>query len=144
MNPAKVVRSRIRQFTDLPNIGPASARDFVLLGFSEPAQLIGADPLVMYHALCAATGSRQDPCVLDVFMSVTHFLSGGEAEPWWHFTAQRKRQYTALDNAAAEPKAAVRPRDGVGETYVETCPGVEIPSHAAQPAVGTTRVRDKR
>lgn len=103
MNPAKVVRERVRSFTDLPNIGAATARDFAVLGFTEPAQLIGADPLELYHALCVATNSRQDPCVLDVFMSVTHFLSGGEAEPWWHFTEQRKRRYEPLAPMARQP-----------------------------------------
>ncbi len=96
MNPNKVVRERIRRFTDLPNIGPAAARDFELLGYSNPAQLVGADPLELYLALCAATGARQDPCVLDVFMSVTDFLSGAKPEPWWHYTEQRKRQYGPL------------------------------------------------
>jgi hypothetical protein len=101
MNPNKVDRQRIRRFTDLPNIGPASARDFELLGFKEPAQLVGADPYELYLALCAATGSRQDPCVLDVFMSVTHFMAGGPPEPWWHFTEQRKRQYGQVLEAAS-------------------------------------------
>ena len=93
MNPANVVRDKVRRFTDLPNIGPAAARDFELLGFTEPGQLAGADPLELYRSLCVATGTRQDPCVLDVFMSVTAFLAGGAPAPWWHFTEQRKRRY---------------------------------------------------
>jgi hypothetical protein len=32
MNPSKVKREKIWRFTDLPNIGPAAARDFELLG----------------------------------------------------------------------------------------------------------------
>ncbi|HET9680123.1 MAG TPA: helix-hairpin-helix domain-containing protein [Gammaproteobacteria bacterium] len=96
MNPVKVVREKVRRFTDLPNIGPAMARDFELLGFREPNELAGTDPLRLYQRLCSATGSRQDPCVLDVFMSVTDFLGGGDAKPWWHFTEQRKRQYGQL------------------------------------------------
>lgn len=96
MHPAKVRRENIRQFTDLPNIGPAAAKDFERLGFTEPSQLAGADPLHLYQSLCVATGVRQDPCVLDVFMSVTDFLAGGEPKPWWHFTEQRKRRYGQL------------------------------------------------
>ncbi len=69
------------------------AKDFELLGFSHPSDLVGADPLELYEALCMATGSRQDPCVLDVFMSVADFLSGGEAKPWWEFTEERKLRY---------------------------------------------------
>lgn len=97
MNPAKVVREKVRRFTDLPNIGPAAAKDFELLGFTEPRQLVGADPLDLYESLCAATGARHDPCVLDTFMSVTHFLEGGDPEPWWHFTGERKRRYGHLE-----------------------------------------------
>lgn len=106
MNPAKIVREKVRRFTDLPNIGPAGAKDFALLGFKAPSELVGADPLKLYEALCAATGSRQDPCVLDVLMSVTHFLDGGKPEPWWHFTEQRKRQYGHLESVSGKSSLA--------------------------------------
>lgn len=106
MNPAKIEREKIRRFTDLPNIGPAGAKDFELLGFKEPSELVGVDPLKLFEALCAATGSRQDPCVLDVLMSVTHFLDGGKSVPWWHFTAQRKRQYGHLESVSGNPSGA--------------------------------------
>jgi hypothetical protein len=93
MNPSKVLREKVQRFTDLPNIGPAAAKDFELLGFTSPSQLVGADPFELYQSLCIATGTRQDPCVLDVFISVTSFLGGEEPKPWWYFTEQRKRQY---------------------------------------------------
>ena len=96
MNPAKVVREKVRHFSDLPNIGPASAKDFELLGFKTPADLKGADPLELYNALSLITGSYQDPCVLDVFMSVTDFLDGNPPKPWWDFTGQRKQRYGDL------------------------------------------------
>ncbi len=96
MKPEKVIREKVFRFTDLPNVGPAAAKDFELLGFTEPSQLLGADPMDLYTALCRATGVRQDPCVLDVFISVTHFLGGGPPLPWWNFTEQRKRQYGNL------------------------------------------------
>ncbi len=93
MNPAKVKRRHVRQLTDLPNVGPSIAADLVRIGISSPAQLAGKDPLALYDALCAATRARQDPCVLDVFMSITRFADGGAARPWWNFTAERKRLY---------------------------------------------------
>lgn len=96
MNPSRVVREEVKRFTDLPNVGPAAARDFEVLGYSEPGQLVGADPLDLYQSLCIATGTRQAPCVLDVFMSVTSFLAGGPPEPWWHFTEKRKQRYGRL------------------------------------------------
>ena len=95
MNPDKVVRGRVGTFTDLPNIGPAMARDFAMLGFDGPAQLADADPLDLYVSLCREKHRYQDPCVLDVFMSVTDFLAGNPARPWWHFTETRKRRYAA-------------------------------------------------
>lgn len=91
MNPAKVRREHVRKLTDLPNIGPAMARDFALLDIRTPDELVGRDPLQLYHALCRKTGTRQDPCVLDVFMSVTRFMDGDDPKPWWDYTAERKR-----------------------------------------------------
>jgi hypothetical protein len=91
MNPAKVNRSRLEKLTDLPNIGPACARDLQRLGFSHPGQLQGKSGFELYDRLCETTGTRQDPCMLDTFLSVTHFMDGGKAKPWWEFTAERKR-----------------------------------------------------
>lgn len=93
MHPAKVDRARVRTFTDLPNIGPAMAGDFVALGYERPEQLAGADPYALYQRLCDVSGVRQDPCVLDTFMSVTRFLAGEDPRPWWDYTAERKRTY---------------------------------------------------
>jgi hypothetical protein len=77
----------------LPNIGPALAADLRLIGIQHPAQLRGRDAFVLYQSLCAATGRRQDPCVLDTFMAATDFMRGAAPSPWWHYTAQRKLLY---------------------------------------------------
>jgi hypothetical protein len=90
MNPNKVERSRVRLLTDLPNIGEAGAKDLRLLGIDEPGQLVGKNPFEMYHDLCIKTGTRHDPCVIDVFMSVTSFMAGEPPRPWWYFTPARK------------------------------------------------------
>jgi hypothetical protein len=92
MNPAKVDRTRLEKLTDLPNIGRASAGDLVLLGIDTPGQLKGRCAYAMYDELCAKTGVRHDPCVIDVFLSVTRFMDGGPARPWWDFTEERKRR----------------------------------------------------
>lgn len=91
MNPSRVDRSRLTQLTDLPNIGKAGAGDLMLLGIEEPAQLVGRSPFEMYETLCEKTGVRHDPCVIDVFISVTRFMAGEAAKPWWEYTAERKR-----------------------------------------------------
>ena len=93
MNPAKVRRDRLEKLTDLPNIGPAMAKDFAVLGIKTPAQLKGRDPLELYRELCKKTRTRQDPCVLDTFISVVRFLAGEKPKPWWLYTEGRKKLY---------------------------------------------------
>lgn len=92
MNPSKVIRERVIRLTDLPNIGKAIAADLNSLGITEPSQLIGLSPYQMYEQLCRVTNTRHDPCLLDVFISITQFMEGGEPQPWWHFTEERKRR----------------------------------------------------
>ncbi|GLX77331.1 hypothetical protein tinsulaeT_06710 [Thalassotalea insulae] len=91
MNPNKVVREAVSKLTDLPNIGKASAADLKLLGIEKPDDLVGQDPYDMYERLCAITSTRHDPCVIDVFISVTSFIQGDEPKNWWAYTAERKR-----------------------------------------------------
>lgn len=91
MHPSKVDRSRLLNLTDLPNIGPAGAKDLQLLGIRQPSDLLGKDAFALYAALCEKTGVRHDPCVLDVFLSVTRFMAGDEARPWWAYTTERKQ-----------------------------------------------------
>lgn len=95
MNPQKVDRARVRQLTDLPNVGKAVAGDLHLLGVESPAQLAGADPFALYERLCRITGQRHDPCVIDTFMSITDFMNGQPPRPWWEFTAARKKALAA-------------------------------------------------
>lgn len=92
MNPEKVERRSVRRLTDLPNVGPATERDLRLLGVEKPEDIVGRCPFEMYDALCEKTGGRQDPCVIDVFMSVTDFMNGAAPRAWWTFTEERKRK----------------------------------------------------
>ena len=90
MSPHKVDRANLKQLTDLPNVGKAIAGDLDLLGFHSPAQLADACPFEMYERLCQLTRCRHDPCVIDVFMSITDFMNGNPPRPWWDFTVLRK------------------------------------------------------
>ena len=81
---------KIARLTDIPNIGPAMARDLNLLGIEQPDQLRGCDPYRLYEELGRITGKRQDPCVLDVFIAAVRYIEGAPARPWWHYTAERK------------------------------------------------------
>jgi len=80
----------------LPNIGPSLAENLRSIGIHRPADLRGKDAFVLYQKLCAATGQRQDPCVLDTFMAATDFMRGAQAAPWWHYTAQRKALFGSV------------------------------------------------
>jgi len=80
----------------LPNIGPSLAADLRLLGIEHPKELAGRDAFVLYQSLCAKTGQRQDPCVLDTFMAATDFMRGAAAAPWWTYTATRKATFGTL------------------------------------------------
>jgi hypothetical protein len=64
--------------------------DLRLIGIDHPQKLIGKDPFDLYESLCAKTGIRHDPCVIDVFMAAVDFMGGGEPSPWWAFTGKRK------------------------------------------------------
>jgi hypothetical protein len=76
---------------DLPNVGKAVAADLRRIGILAPRDLAGRDPYVLYEALNRATGVRHDPCMLDTFIAVVRFVDGGPAQPWWAYTAERKR-----------------------------------------------------
>jgi len=91
MHPDKVKRETTKTLTDLPNIGPSLAGDLRRIGINHPGQLVGQDPVELYGILCELTGTRQDPCVLDIFMSITDFMNGAEPKVWWAYTAQRKQ-----------------------------------------------------
>ena len=93
MHPNKVQRDRVRALTDLPNIGRAMAADLELLGIHRPDELRGQCPYDMYERLCRLTDTRQDPCVIDVFLSITDFMAGNPPRVWWEFTEERKRSH---------------------------------------------------
>lgn len=80
----------------LPNIGPSLAASLRLIGIRTPRELQGRDAFVLYQKLAAATGTRQDPCVLDTFMAAVDFMNGAAAAPWWRYTPQRKALYGAV------------------------------------------------
>lgn len=95
MHPDRVDRKKLKQLIDLPNIGSSIAGDLESIGILRPQQLAGRCPLELYQALCVTSGTRQDLCVLDVFMSITRFVDGEPPMPWWSYTAERKLRYGA-------------------------------------------------
>jgi hypothetical protein len=85
-----MIRNEIKSFQDIPNVGKAIEKDFILIGLNEPIELINKDPYLMYNELCKVTQQRHDPCVIDVFISAVNYMNGGPYKKWWEFTKQRK------------------------------------------------------
>ena len=88
-------RNEIKKLQDIPNVGKAIEKDFILLGIREPIELIGKDPYQMYSDLCNITGNRHDPCVVDVFISAVRYMEGEPPKKWWEFTKERKKKMGA-------------------------------------------------
>lgn len=80
----------------IPNVGASIADDLRSIGVREPRDLVGRDPHALYLALCKRTRARQDPCVLDTFISAVRFMEGAPALPWWRYTAERKKRWPVL------------------------------------------------
>jgi hypothetical protein len=87
-----MTRNNIKKLQDIPNVGQAIEKDFILLGITEPMALVGKDPYQMYSDLCRITGRRHDPCVIDVFISAVKYMEGGPPRKWWEFTKERKKK----------------------------------------------------
>ena len=83
-------RSTVSRLEDLPNIGPAMAKDLRLLGIHHPQQLTGRNAYQMHSELCRLSNKQHDPCVIDVFLAAVDFMEGGTPRPWWDFTEERK------------------------------------------------------
>ena len=81
----------LESLEDIPNVGKSIAANLRLLGLDRPDDLQGQDPYEMYDRLNLMTESRHDPCLLDVFISAVRYVEGGPPQPWWAFTAERKR-----------------------------------------------------
>jgi hypothetical protein len=83
----------VQRFQDIPNVGPAMARDFKALGIERPQDLQKKDPYALYIQMSRLSGKRVDPCVLDTYIAVVDFMQGAPARRWYHYTKDRKKQY---------------------------------------------------
>ena len=84
-------RAAARALMELPNVGPAVARDLLAIGVRSLADMKRRDPDEMYAALNAYDGIRHDPCCRDVFAALCDHASGAPARPWWKYTPDRLR-----------------------------------------------------
>jgi hypothetical protein len=84
-----------RRLEEIPNIGTSIAGDLRAIGIHEPGQLVGRDPYALYEASNRVAGVRQDPCLIDCFISAVRFMEGAPPLPWWEYTEERKRTLRA-------------------------------------------------
>lgn len=99
----------------LEHVGPATVRDLERLGVSRLEHLARHKPQDLYEQLCRLTGTRQDPCVLDVFSMLVHRARGGDPRPWWEFSrlrlAQAKNDHAAGKKSPSAPRKEPRAAD---------------------------------
>src|SRR3546814_18484883 len=86
-----VLAAQAEHLQQIPNIGPAMAEDFHLLGIRQCTDLIGQNPYALYQRLCQLNSKRPDPCVIDTFISAVRFMEGAPALPWLAYTGERKQ-----------------------------------------------------
>jgi len=87
--------ARASRLEEIPNIGPSIAADLRAVGITEPGQLIGKDPYALYERSNKVAGVRQDPCLIDCFISAIRFMEGAPPRPWWKYTRERKQHLAA-------------------------------------------------
>lgn len=84
----------MRQLRDLAGVGKAMLGDFEMLGIQSVDQLAKQDGLKLYRRLEKLTGTRQDPCVLDVFRcAVAQAVDPQlpvDQRNWWWWSRERK------------------------------------------------------
>jgi hypothetical protein len=101
-----------RTLRDLESVGPATVRDLALLGITTVRALAREEPRDLYERLCAATGARQDPCVLDVFCAAVAQARAPDLPApmrrWWFWS--RIRKLSGPRRGGARPARAARAR----------------------------------
>ncbi|GAA5181358.1 helix-hairpin-helix domain-containing protein [Niveibacterium umoris] len=87
--PAALPRDVAAELLRIPGIGRAMAGDLHALGIRRVADLVEADPQVLYERLCRLSGARQDPCVLYTFRCAVYFSRHTAHDPellkWWNW-----------------------------------------------------------
>ena len=84
----------VRKLRDLAGIGKSLEADLHKLGVNTVDELADCDGYELYRSLCEATGTRQDPCVLDTFRCAVAQARDPrlpvEQKNWWWWSRERK------------------------------------------------------
>ena len=86
--------TKSRTLRDLAGIGPSLEADLHSLSITSVEQLAQSDGLALYQRLSEQTGTRQDPCVLDVFRCAVAQAQNphlpADQRNWWWWSRKRK------------------------------------------------------
>lgn len=89
------MRSDTRRLSDLISVGPATLRDFEILGVRSVAQLAQRNPERLYQSLCRLAPEHQDICCFDVFRAAVAQARDPQLPveqcQWWYWSRNRKR-----------------------------------------------------
>jgi hypothetical protein len=87
-------RAETRALAELDGVGKATLADLARLEVHDVAALARADPGLLYERLCTLSGTRQDPCVLDVLACAVAQARDPGLPPaqrkWWWWSRARK------------------------------------------------------
>jgi nucleotidyltransferase/DNA polymerase involved in DNA repair len=87
-------RRAARRLRDLRSVGPATVGDLARLGVTTVEALAACEPRALYDRLCAETGTRHDPCVLDVLAAAVAQARDpdlpAEQRDWWWWSRRRR------------------------------------------------------
>lgn len=81
----------LSEFQSVPSIGPAFAKDLILLGYYELDELKAKDGASLFDKLEELYLERIDPCVEDQCRFIVHYANHQDCDKqWWDFTKERK------------------------------------------------------
>lgn len=85
-----------RKLADLIGIGPATLKDFKVLGIETVSELKVLNPQKLYDDLCKKSGKKHDICMLDVFCAAVAQAKNSELSKdkcnWWYWSQERKQK----------------------------------------------------
>ena len=86
----------MRNLEDLISVGPATLKDFELLGIKTVKQLEKQDARKLYEKLCLLSGVRHDPCAEDVFRAAIEQAKNPDLPKeqcqWYYWSRKRKNK----------------------------------------------------
>ena len=86
-----------RKLEQILTIDPSIANDLRDIGSHAPAQPIGQERDAWYKRVNRITRLRHDSCICDCFIATVRYMGGGEAVPWWTWTAERKHSFAMAE-----------------------------------------------